>query len=200
MSFFLIKKIKPKINFKDKKLIFLFTIFLLPIILMFLTSVIGGVRVRTMWMTTFYLFPGVFFIYLYNSKIVLKKLKKFFILFLFIFFILPISYGIDSYVQKDKRTDFPGKEIAFKVQKIWDKNFSNNISIVAGKSWVYGGWYAGNLSYHLRDRPRLKYNLGDNIDSSVGTVWVDVLNTIKNCEGILLKVEPYFESCLKGKE
>ena len=76
-----------------------------------------------MWMTTFYLFPGVFFIYLYNSKIVLKKLKFFFILFLFIFFISPISYGIDSYVQKDKRTDFPGKEIAFKVQKIWDKNF-----------------------------------------------------------------------------
>ena len=196
----IISNFKIKINFKDKKLIFLFTIFLLPIILMFLTSVIGGVRVRTMWMTTFYLFPGVFFIYLYNSKIVLKKLKKFFILFLFIFFILPISYGIDSYVQKDKRTDFPGKEIAFKVQKTWDKNFSNNISIVAGKSWVYGGWYAGNLSYNLRDRPRLKYNLADNIDSSVGTVWVDVLNTIKNCEGILLKVEPYFESCLVGKK
>ena len=196
----IISNLKIKINFKDKKLIFLFTIFLLPIILMFLTSVIGGVRVRTMWMTTFYLFPGVFFIYLYKSKIVLKKLKKFFILFLFIFFILPISYGIDSYVQKDKRTDFPGKEIAFKVQKTWDKNFSNNISIVAGKSWVYGGWYAGNLSYHLRDRPRLKYNLADNIDSSVGTVWVDVLNTIKNCEGILLKVEPYFESCLVGKK
>ena len=196
----IISNLKIKINFKDKKLIFLFTIFLLPIILMFLTSVIGGVRVRTMWMTTFYLFPGVFFIYLYNSKIVLKKLKFFFILFLFIFFISPISYGIDSYVQKDKRTDFPGKEIAFKVQKIWDKNFSNNISIVAGKSWVYGGWYAGNLSYHLRDRPKLKYNLDDIVDSSVGTVWVDVLNTIKNCEGILLKVEPYFESCLVGKK
>ena len=71
---------------------------------------------------------------------------------------------------------------------------------MAGKSWVYGGWYAGNLSYHLRDRPRLKYNLADNIDSTEGTVWVDVLNTIKNCEGILLKVEPYFESCLVGKK
>lgn len=196
----IISNFKIKIKFNDKKLIFLSTIFLLPIILMFLTSVIGGVRIRTMWMTTFYLFPGVFFIYLYNSKIVLKKFKRFFIFFLFIFFILPISYGIESFIQKDKRTDFPGKEIAFKIQNTWDKNFSNNISIVAGKSWVYGGWYAGNLSYNLRDRPILKYKLDDVIDHNVGTIWIDVLNTIKSCEGILLKIEPYFESCLVGKK
>ena len=93
------------------------------------------------------------------------KVLFFFIIFLFIFFISPISYGIDSYVQKDKRTDFPGKEIAFKVQKIWDKNFSNNISIVAGKSWVYGGWYAGNLSYHLKSRPTWEGFINDEIFS-----------------------------------
>ena len=62
---------------------------------------------------------------------------------------LPIAYGADS-VQKDKRTDFPGKEIAKKIQTTWDENFSNNIDIVVGDGWVYGGWYAGNLSYHLK--------------------------------------------------
>lgn len=196
----IISSFKVKINLKDKKLIFLLTIFLLPIILMFLTSIIGGVRIRTMWMTTFYMFPGVFFIYLFNSKIVFKKFKRFFVLFLFVFFVLPISYGVDSYIQKDKRTDFPGKEIAFKIQSNWDKNFSNNILIVAGESWVYGGWYAGNLSYNLRDRPKLRYVIEKDIDYNIGTVWIDVLNSIKSCNGILLRIEPYFDSCLVGRK
>ena len=41
-----------------------------------------------------------------------------------------------------------------------DKNFLNKIEIVAGESF-YGGWYAGNLSYHLKDRPKLRYELND---------------------------------------
>ncbi len=193
----IINNFKIKIDLKDKKLIFLFTITLLPIILMFFTSVIGGVRVRTMWMTTFYIFPGIFFVYLFITKINLEKFKSFFIGLLFIFIALPTVYGIDSFVQKDKRTDFPGKIIAEKTQTVWNKNFSNKIEIVAGESWVYGGWYAGNLSYHLKDRPKLKYRINDN-SFKIGTIWVDVLNNIKSCNGILLKFEPYYESCLMG--
>ena len=195
----IVSNFKIKVALTDKKLIFLFTITLLPLILMFLTSIFGGIRVRTMWMTTFYIFPGIFFVYLFNTEINLKKFKKFFIGFLFIFMILPAVYGIDSIVQKDKRTDFPGKKIAKKTQMIWNENFSNQIGIVSGESWVYGGWYAGNLSYHLKDRPNLKYQLNNN-DFEIGTIWVDVLGNIKSCEGILLKFEPYYESCLMGKK
>ena len=50
----LIKKIKFKINLKDKKLLFLLAINILPIALMFLTSFISGSKIRTMWMTPFY--------------------------------------------------------------------------------------------------------------------------------------------------
>ena len=195
----IVSNFKIKVDLTDKKLIFLFTITLLPLILMFLTSIFGGIRVRTMWMTTFYIFPGIFFVYLFNAEINLEKFKKFFIGFSFIFMILPIVYGIDSVVQKDKRTDFPGKKIAKKTQMIWNENFSNQIGIVSGESWVYGGWYAGNLSYHLKDRPNLKYQINNN-DFQIGTIWVDVLNNIKSCEGILLKFEPYYESCLMGKK
>ena len=52
----LVKKIKFRIDFKDKKLLFLLAINILPIILMFLTSVVTGSKIRTMWMTPFYLF------------------------------------------------------------------------------------------------------------------------------------------------
>ena len=189
---------KIRINLNDKKLIFLFTITLLPIILMFLTSLAGGIRIRTMWMTTFYVFSGVFFVYLFQSNINLRKIKSFLTAFCFIFIILPVIYGIDSYVQKDKRTDFPGKKIAKKIKTVWDINFSNEIEIVEGKGWVYGGWYAGNLSYHLKNRPILKYKSND--DFQTGKILVDILGNIKSCKGVLLKVEPYYDACLIGKK
>ena len=193
---FVISSFKVRINLEDRKLIFLFTITLLPIILMFLTSLIGGVRIRTMWMTTFYVFPGVFFVYLFKKNINIDKLKSFFKAFLFIFLILPIVYGFDSYFQKDKRNDFPGKKIAANVQNVWNNNFSNKIEVVAGEGWVYGVWYAGNLSYHLKNRPIFQYHVKD--DDRVGNIRVDALNNINNCKGILLKLEPYYESCLNG--
>ncbi len=193
-----IQDFKIRIDFKDKRFIFLFTITFLPIILMLITSVLGGVRIRTMWMTTFYMFPGIFFVYLLKNQIIFKKFKRFFMIFIFIFLSLPIIYGAQSYFQTNKRTDFPGKKIANVIQNTWTNNFSNKIEIVVGEGWVYGGWYAGNLSYYLKDRPKLKYEMSDDY-LSVGVIKVDILNKIKSCEGILLNIDPYYDSCLIGK-
>ena len=118
--FFLIwllaKKIKFKLNVNDKKLIFLLFINFMPIFLMFLTSLITGSKIRTMWMTPFYLFFGVLFLYLLKSQINLKKLNSFLYGFLFLFFLSPILYTYVSLSQTDKRTDYPGKDIAMKIQ------------------------------------------------------------------------------------
>lgn len=195
---FAISKFKTNIDLSDKKFIFLFSITFLPITLMFLTSLIGGVRIRTMWMTNFYVFSGIFFVYLFQSAVNLKKLKSFFIVFAVFFFTLPIIYSVDSYFKTNKRTDFPGKQIANTIQNTWNDNFSNQISVIVGSGWVYGGWYAGNLSYQLKNRPVLMYQLKKN--SELGIIYVEGLGSIKNCEGILLKVEPYFDSCLIGKK
>ena len=48
MLFFIVSKFKTKINYNDKKLIFLFVINIVPIILMFLTSLFIGAKIRTM--------------------------------------------------------------------------------------------------------------------------------------------------------
>ena len=56
MFLFLSNKLKSKFNFKDNKLLFLLAINIIPIALVFLTSMIMGVKIRTMWMTPFYLF------------------------------------------------------------------------------------------------------------------------------------------------
>jgi 4-amino-4-deoxy-L-arabinose transferase-like glycosyltransferase len=144
----LIKKIKFKFDLKDKRLLFLLAINILPILLMFLTSVVTGSKIRTMWMTPFYLFFGTLFIYLFQTQINIKKLKPFMIGFIFLFFLSPILYTYVSISKDDKRTDYPGKEIAIKTQYAWDQQFNSKINVVYGNEWN-----AGNLSYHLKSRP-----------------------------------------------
>ena len=144
----LIKNIKFKFDFKDKKLFFLLAINILPIILMLLTSIITGSKIRTMWMTPFYLFFGTFFIYLFKAQMNIKKLKSFVFGFIFLFFLSPILYSYVSISKEDKRTDYPGKEIAIKTQYVWDQQFNSIINVVYGNEWN-----AGNLSYHLKSRP-----------------------------------------------
>ena len=158
LVFLLTKKFKFKFNFKDKKLLFLFFINLAPIALMFATSMVMGSKIRTMWMTPFYLFFGVFFVYLLKSQINLKKINSFLMGFLFLFFLSPIIYFYISVSQSDKRTDYPGKEIAIKTQIIWDQDFDKEIQFVTGDEWK-----AGNLSYHLKSRPKWEGYTNNNI-------------------------------------
>ena len=149
MFLFIILKFKLNFNFKDKKLLFLIAMNIVPIISIFLTSLIMGVKIRTMWMTPFYLFMGVFVVYIFQAQINLNKFKNFISVFLILFIFSPFAYYYVSITQTDKRTDYPGKEIAALVQREWNK--VNDV-----KPIVYVGsdeWHAGNLSYHLKDRP-----------------------------------------------
>ena len=148
MTWLLVKKIKFKINSKDKKLLFLLSINVLPILLMVITSFVMGSKIRTMWMTPFYLFFGSLFVYLFQTQINIKKLKPFMLGFIFFFFLSPALYAYVSISKDDKRTDYMGKEIAIKTQYAWDQQFKSNINIVLGDEWS-----AGNLSYHLKSRP-----------------------------------------------
>ena len=149
LMWLLIKKIEIKFNFDDKKFLFLLSISILPIFLIFITSAITGSKIRTMWMTPFYLPLGIFSVYLFRSQINLKKINSFLVGFLFLFFLSPSLYAYISITKTDKRTDYPGKEIAAKVQFTWEQDFEKEIEFVTGDEWK-----AGNLSYHLKSRPR----------------------------------------------
>jgi 4-amino-4-deoxy-L-arabinose transferase-like glycosyltransferase len=148
LSFFLVKKFKFKISLKDRKLLFLIFINLVPIGLMFLTSMITGSKIKTMWMTPFYLFFGILIVYIFQTQINLKKLNSFISVFLILFIFLPFAYAYVSITETEKRTDYLGKEIALKVEYAWNKNNKEPINVVLGDEWV-----AGNLSYHLKPRP-----------------------------------------------
>ena len=148
LTWLLVKKFKFKLNLKDKKLVFLLAINILPITLIFLTSLLLGSKIRTMWMTPFYLFSGTLFVYLLEAQINFKKLKPFVVGFILFFFLSPGFYVYISILNDDKRTDYLGKEIALKTQYAWDKQFNSTINVVLGNEWN-----AGNLSYHLKSRP-----------------------------------------------
>ena len=148
MLFLILKKIKINLNLNDKKLLFLLIVNILPILLMLLTSIMTGSKIRTMWMTPFYLFFGTLFVYMLQTQINIKKLKPFVIGFVFFFFLSPVLYAYVSISKDDKRTDYPGKEIAIKTQYAWDQQFDSEINVVLGNEWN-----AGNLSFHLKSRP-----------------------------------------------
>jgi len=145
----ILSKFKVKIKKEDKKLLFLLIINFIPLILIFLTSVFMGAKIRTMWMSPFYLFMGVLFLFVFQKNIIFKKIKYFFAILLFLFILSPTTYLYVSISQKDKRTDYPGKEIAKIVQEKWDNNFKDEIKSVIGDEW-----HAGNLSYHLKSNPK----------------------------------------------
>ena len=153
MLLFLNNKLKTKFNFSDNKLLFLLAINIVPIAFVFLTSMIMGVKIRTMWMTPFYLFFGVLVIYIFQSQINLNKLKGFTSVFIVLFIFSPFAYAYVSITETDKRTDYPGREIAQKVQKEWDNKYNGLIERVEGDEW-----HAGNLSYHLKSRPKWFFN------------------------------------------
>ncbi|MDC3071607.1 glycosyltransferase family 39 protein [Candidatus Pelagibacter sp.] len=187
LTFSLLKKFNFKINFKDKKIIFLFSVTMLPIILILFTSFISGSKIRTMWMTPFYLFFGVFFIYIYKAQINLKKINLFLYGFLFLFFLSPIVYSFISIKQDNKRTDYSGKEIADLVERRWSKNFSNEIMYVIGDEW-----HAGNLSYHLSTRPKWFESIKKNVtelDPNGGIVYTGNAEVLKQvCPGDFGKI------------
>ena len=148
LLFILIKNLKISLSFKDQNLLYLLSISIMPLLLIILTSVIMGAKIRTMWMTPFYLYIGVFFIYLHQNNIDLNKLKNFNYVFIFLFLLSPFLYGYISVFKTDKRTDYNGKMIAQKIQNQWNEKNNTTINFVTGNEWI-----GGNLSYHLKSRP-----------------------------------------------
>ena len=82
MFFTLLKKIRFKIKINDKKNFYLISVTVIPVLLILLTSFFTGAKIRTMWITPFYLFFGTLFFTIFKKDIDLKKIKSFLVVFL----------------------------------------------------------------------------------------------------------------------
>ena len=193
---FLLKKFTIKLT-KSDKLTFLIFTSLIPLGLIIFTSFLLGAKIRTMWMTPFYLTFGVLLIEIYKKNINFKNLRKFYFIFVVIFLISPLMYLVVSLSNEFKRTDYPGKEIARLVQNKWNENFINDIKIVVGDEWS-----AGNLSYHLESRPKWKLELNNQISglkSNEGVIYTGNPKILKQiCPGVFGTIKPV-GYCMIGK-
>jgi len=149
LIYFLIKKIKIRLPLNNEKFIFLLFSFLLPFLLILITSIITGSRIRTMWMIPFYSLIGIFFIFLYQDQINFKKIKNFIILLIIFLIVSPILYSLRS-IYSDSRTSYEGRKIASQIEGEWKTISKDKISNVG-----FSEWYAGNLSYQLSNRPKV---------------------------------------------
>jgi hypothetical protein len=198
MAFVIIKKFKFKININNKKTLFLLSINLIPLFLVLITSTLTGAKIRTMWMTPFYLFLGTLLLLIFKKNIEFKKIKKFYYIFLFFFILSPTAYLGVSLADGAKRTDYPGKEISRLVQNKWDDNFINEIKIVIGDEWS-----AGNLSYHLYSRPVWFNDLKNNVSlitEDQGVIYIGNPRILKKvCPGVFGTIKPN-GYCMIGKK
>ena len=198
LSILTIKKFKKiSLNTKDKKKLFLLSISILPILIVFIVSLVSGAKIRTMWLSSFYLFFGVLFFYFFKNYINIQKTKNFIFIVCFLFLLSPITYIYISISNDAKRTDFPGKEISRLVQNKWNDNFINEIKIVIGDEWS-----AGNLSYHLYSRPiwinELKKDIL-NITENQGVIYTGNPKILKKiCPGVFGTIKPY-GYCMIGR-
>jgi 4-amino-4-deoxy-L-arabinose transferase-like glycosyltransferase len=194
----ILKKLKFRLNFKNRKIMFLVFINLIPIFLVLLTSIITGAKLRTMWMTPFYLFFGTLFFEIFRKNLNLKKIKKFYIIFLFFFILSPLAYLGVSIFDETKRTDYPGKEISRLIQNKWNENFTNEIKIVIGDEWS-----AGNLSYHLYSRPIWINDLKNKITKITddqGVIYAGNPKVLKKiCPGVFGIIQPV-GYCMIGRK
>ena len=128
------------------------------------------------------------FIYFLKSQINIKKISSFLIVFVILFFSSPIIYSYISVKEKNKRTDYAGKEIAELVERRWNKNFSNEIMYVIGDEW-----HAGNLSYHLSSRPKWFESIKgtvNQLDPNGGIVYTGNAEILKQvCPGDFGKIK-----------
>ena len=174
LIYLLINRIKIKLPLNNEKFIFLLFSFLLPFFLILITSVITGSRIRTMWMIPFYSLIGIFFVFLYQDQINLKKLKKFNILLIIFLIVSPTLYSLRS-IYNDTRTGYEGKKIALQIEKEWKTISKDEISNVG-----FSEWYAGNLSYQLSNRPKVFLEENNNFYKKLISVQPSVLLKCKN--------------------
>ena len=131
------------------------------------------------------------------KQIDLKAIRRFYISILIFFILSPSMYFAISILNENKRTDYPGKEISRLVQNKWDDNFVNEIKIVVGDEWS-----AGNLSYHLKSRPKWFNILNEktsDITDEQGVIYTGNPKVLKEiCPGVFGEIRPV-GYCMIGK-
>ncbi len=159
---------RHKIDAFDRK--FLWFAALGPFIITILLGSLGGWRLHTLWGTPLLTFWGLLWISYTQPRITLSRLRIFLCtVFIVVLSMLSIySYSIMHHGDNSS-ANFPAKDLAYEVTKVWNERYQKPLAYVAGERYL-----AGYISLHSADRPTVY--IGGNLDKSP---WVDHNDFIK---------------------
>ena len=111
-------------------------------------------------------FFGLLMVYLFKKQIIIENLINLF--FNIIYFYYHQFIWLCLNLKDDKRTDYPGKNSSKSPNRMGPK-FDEPIGFVIGDEWK-----AGNLSYHLKSRPKWEGFLENNkLDAAKEYICID---------------------------
>ena len=150
--------------------LFVWLVFVLPLISVMLLSTVTGMRLRSMWAYPLFLPVGLLVASLFSVAATEWKLKRFMKTFVGInlFFIsayVAVQVLTPLYREAGKRTHFPGRELAAEVQRLWMNQTDKPLRYIGGDPWLAGNaaWYSGAAS-----RPSVSIEL-----NKARSPWVD---------------------------
>ena len=127
-------------------------------------------------MTPFYLFIGVFLIYIFKNNITFNRIKYFLSLFLIIFIFSPMAYYFASITNKNKKT----KSTLSNLRKSVYFAESLGLEVHAGHGLTYKSVYQINKIKNISE-----FNIGHFIISE--SLFVGIKNSIKKFKKIINK-------------
>lgn len=118
---------------------------LFPLMITLTISLITGIKLKSMWGSTIWLFAGIYLAHLameINWQRFKKSISTVFCLSLIAYILTP------TLSKKISRVEYPGKEIANAIDHHWREYYHNDYQIIAGDIWA-----AGNIAYYSPQRP-----------------------------------------------
>jgi 4-amino-4-deoxy-L-arabinose transferase-like glycosyltransferase len=155
---------KQKFSIANTDKTFLLLIGLGPFILTVLLSAITGIKLRSGWGQPLFSLWGIILLVYIKPLISTKQLYRFMSLLAVIMMSSLAGYYIAlTLAYKPSSANYPGREIANTVTKIWHEKYHTPVSYVAGARWL-----AGNISLYSPDSPYVYIDWNNKISS-----WVD---------------------------
>jgi len=128
---------------------FLFYVGMGPFLLTIILSLISGIKLRAGWGMPLLSLWGIILIASVQPAITKAKLHRFITLIFLLMALMAAGYT-KSLVDSDtpSSSNFPGKEIAAAVTKVWYDQYQTKLEYLAGSRWG-----AGNVAFHSADHP-----------------------------------------------
>jgi 4-amino-4-deoxy-L-arabinose transferase-like glycosyltransferase len=122
---------------------------LIPLMLAVLLSLLTGIKLHIMWGSALFSLWGILFMLLFSPQLDTRKVYRFLIILLVLFFVFQVGYILSiRYAKNGSSAHFPGRAIAYTLTKDWHQRYKQPLSYVVGSRWL-----TGNLAFYSGDHP-----------------------------------------------